>query len=177
MSDRVVDGGWTPLEAAAPPPDLGPGSRPFTPPSDSAPPAAGVFLHPPRTLDSLQFLRAWAAFIVVVYHVGLAMHARYGEWHLPGFTRAGLIGFDVFFCISGFIMYYKSGDQFAAPGAWRTFLARGFLRVYPRDYCFVPSGVGGPESSGPARPIRSGTVPDWGRDGPCRPDELDEEDE
>ena len=86
---------------------------------------------PPRNLDSLQVLRGWAALVVVLVHVGVQVEGRYGVWPLPRWTLAGSIGVDVFFCLSGFIMYYTSRADFGAAGAWRSFLVRRLLRIYP----------------------------------------------
>ena len=41
------------------------------------------------------------------------------------------MGVDVFFCLSGFIMYWTSWDSFGSAGAWRSFLSRRLLRIYP----------------------------------------------
>ena len=87
--------------------------------------------NPPKTLQSLQVLRAWAALIVVITHVGDSIFGRYGVWCLPHFTHAGIMGVDVFFCLSGFIMYYTSWNSFGLPGAWLGFLGRRLLRIYP----------------------------------------------
>jgi len=101
------------------------------PPADD--PAAGAERPPalPKTLRSLQVLRAFAAFVVVVGHVLEAAQYRYVDLYRSGLSYATIMGVDVFFCLSGFLMYYTSEGDFAAPGAWRSFLTRRALRIYP----------------------------------------------
>jgi exopolysaccharide production protein ExoZ len=73
----------------------------------------------PRPLLSIQYLRALAALAVVAYHAL--------QWTGGGF-EVGRAGVDVFFVISGFIMWTVTADRAAAPAA---FLWRRFTRVAP----------------------------------------------
>ncbi len=84
-------------------------------------------------LDNLQICRAFAAVTVVLGH---ALHdasvvaARRGaEAPAPGMDWT--FGVDVFFVISGFIMVYVSGKDFARPGAAWEFLRRRLIRIVP----------------------------------------------
>ncbi len=70
-------------------------------------------------LLSIQALRALAALAVVAYHAL--------QWDRGGFD-AGRAGVDVFFVISGFIMWHVTSGRDVAPGA---FLWRRFTRVAP----------------------------------------------
>ena len=87
-------------------------------------------------LNRVQALRFFAAFAVLVGHLQHEVAARL----MPGvpfkeFTAIdGGIGVDMFFVISGFIMYYISGDGFGRLGEWRRFAIRRFLRVAPLYY-------------------------------------------
>jgi exopolysaccharide production protein ExoZ len=85
----------------------------------------------PPVMESLQVLRALAALIVVMIHVeGEAIH-RFGKSPLPQFVGGGIIGVDVFFCLSGFIMYYTMHGKFGTQGTVLGFLQKRFLRIYP----------------------------------------------
>ncbi len=85
----------------------------------------------PRNLESLQVLRGFAALLVVMIHVSGTIEHRFGIKLLPGFVDAGMIGVDIFFCLSGFIMYYTANAGFGLPGESRRFLLRRFFRIYP----------------------------------------------
>jgi exopolysaccharide production protein ExoZ len=73
-----------------------------------------------RTLLSIQYLRAAAALAVVVYHAL--------QWLPQGGFDVGRAGVDVFFVISGFIMWTITAGEPGRPGA---FLWRRFTRVAP----------------------------------------------
>lgn len=83
------------------------------------------------TLASLQVLRGVASLLVVMIHVNQTFESKFGTKLLPTFVDAGMIGVDIFFCLSGFIMYFTAQGGFGVPGAWRKFLTRRFLRIYP----------------------------------------------
>jgi exopolysaccharide production protein ExoZ len=72
-----------------------------------------------KTLLSIQYLRAAAALAVVVYHAS--------QWGGP-VLDVGRAGVDVFFVISGVIMWTVTGRAERAPGR---FLWRRFTRVAP----------------------------------------------
>lgn len=69
-----------------------------------------------KTLLSLQYLRAIAAFLVLLLHVS---KLRFGS---------GMFGVDIFFVISGFIMWVTTHYEAVTPGA---FFLRRFLRIAP----------------------------------------------
>lgn len=70
-------------------------------------------------LLSIQYLRAFAALMVVAYHAC--------RWSKPGFD-IGAAGVDVFFVISGFILWTVAAER---PVTAQTFLARRWARVAP----------------------------------------------
>ena len=76
------------------------------------------------TLVSIQYLRAIAAIIVVYYHI---FSNRVAE-HWSGGRDIGLSGVDIFFVISGFIMWTSTSHQ---GGGLMKFLKRRIYRVYP----------------------------------------------
>ena len=77
------------------------------------------------TLIGLQYLRGLAALAVVFYHVFSNRVAQ--EW--GGSRSYGIAGVDVFFVISGFIMW-RTTSRTAGSGALR-FLLRRAVRIYP----------------------------------------------
>lgn len=86
---------------------------------------------PPRVMESLQVLRALAALIVVMIHLDGQLIRKFGAASMPSFVKGGYIGVDVFFCLSGFILYYTMHGQFGVGGVTWGFLLRRFLRIYP----------------------------------------------
>lgn len=80
----------------------------------------------------VQALRGLAACGVVASHM-IGFEGKYlaGAAMVPGFCRFGMVGVDVFFVLSGFIMTTMSLGKFGRPGEARRFLKRRFLRIYP----------------------------------------------
>ena len=87
----------------------------------------------PRRADinSIQYLRGIAALLVVAFHVKvrLARMGYDGAW--PGWLGCGV---DIFFVISGTIMWITTFDRPMSPGA---FLLRRFLRIAPLYYAMT----------------------------------------
>jgi peptidoglycan/LPS O-acetylase OafA/YrhL len=87
----------------------------------------------PRTIGNIQLLRFFAAFIVLFGHAQVYIESRaltgveFVEFS-PFDFRAGV---DIFFVISGFVMYYISASRFATPGYPAYFLGRRFIRICP----------------------------------------------
>ena len=96
-------------------------------PRQAAQPAAAPLL------DNLQVCRALAAITVVIGHAlhdaGVVAAGR--DLEAPGPNLDWTFGVDVFFVISGFIMVYVSGKDFARPGAAWQFLRRRLIRIVP----------------------------------------------
>jgi exopolysaccharide production protein ExoZ len=84
-------------------------------------------------LANLQVCRAFAAITVVIGHAlhdaGVVAARRGTEAPAPDIDWT--LGVDVFFVISGFIMVYVSGADFAKPGAAWPFLRRRLIRIVP----------------------------------------------
>ena len=84
-------------------------------------------------LVNIQHLRAVAAVTVVVAHLGENTNdltEKFGDIAtLPNIY--GTFGVDIFFVISGFIMYYTSAADFGRPGAISDFLKRRLIRIVP----------------------------------------------
>ncbi len=91
-------------------------------------------------LRKLQVLRFVAAAMVLISHLqhvmpsvsGIDLHG-YRPWTPVWFAG----GVDIFFVISGFIMYSIAGAQFGQPGAAGTFIARRLLRIVPPYWLFT----------------------------------------
>jgi exopolysaccharide production protein ExoZ len=82
-----------------------------------------------RVIDGLQMLRGVAATLVVFYHLQAAARA---EGFSPGLLEwfvQGEAGVDVFFVLSGFVIFYSSLGQ-ETRGA-RQFLLQRFWRIFP----------------------------------------------
>ncbi len=80
-----------------------------------------------KTIQSIQYLRAIAALMVVVYHAVTRAHMHFGM---------GAAGVDIFFIISGFIMW-KISETESAP---KRFLVRRIIRIVPLYWgvtCFI----------------------------------------
>ena len=94
-------------------------------------------------LVNIQILRAVAALIVVLYHVGVE------ETHICADTGGGcapdmwfgLDGVTLFFMISGFIMVVTSWNSFGKPGAAVDFIRRRIQRIVPLYWIVTTIGV------------------------------------
>jgi len=92
------------------------------------------------TLHNVQMLRFLAAGMVLVSHLqhevpsvhGLDSHG-YSPWTPIWFAG----GVDIFFVISGFIMYIIAADSFGKPNASQDFIVRRLLRVVPPYWLFT----------------------------------------
>lgn len=84
-------------------------------------------------LNNLQYLRGIAALLVVIGHTLQLMSEKLAPISNPlirHFEQTGAIGVDVFFVISGFIMFHVTPDDIG-PAATRTFWLRRLIRVMP----------------------------------------------
>lgn len=87
-----------------------------------------------KKINSLQYLRAIAAILVVYTHclsfVGSGKSFQASFYHLKSF---GAIGVDIFFVISGFIISYVSVTMNGVQDAL-TFIKKRFVRINPNYY-------------------------------------------
>lgn len=88
------------------------------------------------TLNMLQVLRGYAAISVMVGHAVMEWAATYNQIQ-PFDVQFLLYGVDIFFVISGFIMYRTSIDLFGTNGGFRTFLIKRILRIVPLYWFFT----------------------------------------
>jgi len=98
----------------------------------------------------LQYLRAFAAGIVVVYHAYNQAAILFGA----GKDRLsfGAIGVDIFFILSGFIMMLVSEQREDKP---IKFFARRLLRIIPIYWCMIALYVASDTIFGPFGFFRS----------------------
>jgi peptidoglycan/LPS O-acetylase OafA/YrhL len=82
-------------------------------------------------LINIQFLRFAAAFAVVLYHASKHLHATGADpgWLFTAGEAVGFAGVDVFFVISGFIMFYTTREV-TGGAASADFLKRRLARIY-----------------------------------------------
>lgn len=93
---------------------------------------------------NIQALRFIAAFMVLLSHLyhevpsvrGLAV-LDYEPW-LPVFWAGGV---DIFFVISGFIMFSVGANKFGRPGCAKEFMMRRLIRVAPPYWLFTTSMI------------------------------------
>lgn len=80
-------------------------------------------------LYSVQYIRAVAAYMVVIFHLSATLSAKTGG--TVGVFSAGAIGVDIFFVLSGFLMAMIVGGRREVDGR---FLLRRLVRIAPLYY-------------------------------------------
>lgn len=103
-----------------------------------------AFTRKNAAIPDLQILRFVAAALVLVSHV--QHEALKGKFlNLDGYHPWSAIffagGVDIFFVISGFIMYTISRNDFGQPGAAKYFLLRRLIRVGPPYWIFTTAMI------------------------------------
>ena len=88
------------------------------------------------SIVSIQYLRAVAALLVVFYHAIYQIKEYQGLFE-GGFWRFGAAGVDIFFVISGFIMWVTTAGRSSAPLA---FMRNRIVRIVPM-YWIVTLGL------------------------------------
>lgn len=85
-----------------------------------------------KIINSIQFLRGFAALAVVIHHSG-GYVKRYFEPTLLFEDKfsIGFAGVDLFFVISGFIIHLTSKNCINNPSKLKEYLQKRFVRVYP----------------------------------------------
>ena len=87
-------------------------------------------------LDSVQWLRALAAVLVLFEHAQIEAEQMSGGV----FTRIPFhwgSGVDIFFVISGFIMVYSARDAFGSKWSGLSFIVKRFVRIAPIYYIYT----------------------------------------
>jgi peptidoglycan/LPS O-acetylase OafA/YrhL len=96
----------------------------------TAPPGPPTPLHG-RRLERLNALRGPAALLVVLFHVRQIAARDMGSAGIFEFWKFGHAGVDLFFVVSGFVIYLVHRRDIGRSLATRRFVARRFVRVYP----------------------------------------------
>lgn len=85
-------------------------------------------------IRALTGLRALAALWVVLFHIGLAWPVAV-PLQSYAFYRRGYLGVDLFFVLSGFVLFYNYGDRVVLGAStlrqYGAFLWRRLARIYP----------------------------------------------
>lgn len=83
-------------------------------------------------LDALTGLRGIAAWLVVIYHIRLSLADLVPAAIMPALAK-GYLAVDLFFLLSGFVIWYNYADRLRLGGmaAARLFLWRRFARIWP----------------------------------------------
>lgn len=86
-----------------------------------------------RRLLTLQALRAFAALMVLVGHsIGIdATHPEYSANIIIIAHKLSILGVDVFFVISGFVMFYTTADTPASRENAQRFFLKRLIRIVP----------------------------------------------
>ena len=84
-------------------------------------------------ISNIQHLRALAALLVVFGHAVGAVDENVGDVAGPArlLSKGAQFGVDIFFVISGFIMYHTSARRFGAQGGSAHFIRRRIVRIVP----------------------------------------------
>ncbi|MDU9027846.1 acyltransferase family protein [Pseudomonas mediterranea] len=86
-------------------------------------------------LNSIQLLRAIAAWLVVFHHyMQLAHNFKLSDMVSVGLFKYGAIGVDLFFIISGFVIYLSATEKNQSP---KVFAAHRLLRIAPAYWLFT----------------------------------------
>jgi len=92
-----------------------------------------------KKLHSIQVIRALSAIMIVGHHVALYMNDS-SLTIVNNLFINGWVGVDVFFVLSGFLLYYTSYKKIAQKGQCKDFLFKRLSRIYP-VYWIVLSAV------------------------------------
>ncbi|WP_088309220.1 acyltransferase family protein [Novosphingobium sp. B 225] len=128
----------------------------------------------PHHLDALTGIRGIAAWAVVFYHIRLSLVDLLPAWTIAALGK-GYLAVDLFFILSGFVIWYNYADKLRR-GGWaeaRLFLWRRFARVWPLHAAVLGGFVGlvtlllatGRDASGyplEQLPLHFALVQNWG---------------
>lgn len=82
-------------------------------------------------LRTIQFLRAFAAVFVVLFHIKAVNYKYFHNLALPDIFSLGKCGVDLFFVISGFIMIHVTKNIKPSADSSLDFIKKRFIRIYP----------------------------------------------
>jgi exopolysaccharide production protein ExoZ len=90
-----------------------------------------------KKIQNIQALRGIAVLSVVFFHL-LMIERKYGgsKTILPDFFQFGMFGVDLFFVISGFVMFTVSRGRFQIPKHALRFIYHRVARIYPTYWVY-----------------------------------------
>jgi peptidoglycan/LPS O-acetylase OafA/YrhL len=93
---------------------------------------------PIRQLDALTGIRGLAAWFVVLFHIRQSLNALLPEWLITAFSK-GYLAVDLFFMLSGFVLWYNYADRLRSGGRAEAirFYWRRFSRIWPLHICIL----------------------------------------
>ena len=97
---------------------------------------------PGRMLPTLTGLRGFAALMVLLYHIRGGM-AGFMPDRVIAVLAEGYLAVDLFFVLSGFVLWWTYGAEFAARGlrAAPHFIVRRFARIFPLHLAILSAMV------------------------------------
>lgn len=101
---------------------------------------AATLVQPRTEIRSLQVLRLLAAVMVVIGHVMDILRRGHVDGLAPIVDPTRMpwhSGVDIFFVVSGFVMYFLMAGRFGEPGVTRQFLWRRLVRIAPLYWIFT----------------------------------------
>lgn len=84
-----------------------------------------------KQLESIEVLRGIAAILVLLHHTTRIFVKDYNTEFLYGFFNPGYLGVDVFFVLSGFIIFYIHKSDIGNSVKLKPFVLKRVIRVYP----------------------------------------------
>ncbi len=84
-----------------------------------------------RSFELLQAYRGVAALMVLLYHASPLFHEALGSNLLVFFGACGYAGVDIFFVLSGFIIFYVHRADLGRPERFKNFITKRLIRVFP----------------------------------------------
>ena len=91
-----------------------------------------------KRIENIQALRGIAALLVVIYHL-IPIEQKYGgaETIIPTIAQFGLLGTDLFFVISGFVLVVIAKGKHKKFTDSRKFLFKRISRIYPTYWFYT----------------------------------------
>jgi exopolysaccharide production protein ExoZ len=90
----------------------------------------------PKRIDNIQALRGIAVLLVVLFHTMVVERKYSGDRILPDWFDVGIAGVDLFFVISGCVIWTVTHTRFHQPQAVRWYLYNRVTRIYPAYWAY-----------------------------------------